>query len=95
MRHGFFILVAALVLGACGDDDPGYDNVAACQEWKALVKACGSVDLTVTTVCEDYDSSVTCDVTGYFTCLRDTFRCVKNTPVTSGWTTCKSQATCQ
>ncbi len=93
-----FVCLFSFGMLACGDDDGGSsaDNKAACEKWVKTI-SCGTFDATKSISCSAY-SSTACDISGYFDCLTNEFKCkdVSGTkiPDMSGWSKCTSKATC-
>ena len=74
------------------------DNQAACERWASSI-SCGQFDPQQTIPCSGYAQQTGCDLSGYFDCLTENFKCSDfggmKTPDASGWTKCTSLATCQ
>ena len=78
------LLIALLAL--CGPSCGSVDNQQACKDTLTKLK-CGTWDPTNALKCELYSSS-TCDMGGYWDCLAQNFKCVSNSPDTTGWSNC-------
>jgi hypothetical protein len=110
----FTALVFAGLLVACGGDDgnpsgpsgqeaigggaESIDNVAACNAWLDSLEGCGDFDASTVIDCSTYDTLTACDITPYFDCLTQNFKCSDvggtQVPDTSGWQQCLDKANC-
>ena len=92
MKKRLLPFFAALGLAACG----GPDNVATCKSFVQSAK-CGSVDISTQVNCDAY-ANTSCDISGYFDCLKTKYVCTSNgTYDTTKLATvgdCTAQATC-
>jgi hypothetical protein len=81
--------------GNVGGNNSGnsYDNVAACKAWVSSI-TCGSFDPSTVVQCDSY-ANLTCDISGYFDCLTQNFKCTNDIPDPSGLAACIDKAKCQ
>jgi hypothetical protein len=81
-----------------GDTNGGgsTDNVQACKDFYNGLQCGASFDASsYAATCSSYDeSSYPCDLSGYFNCLDDAFKCTNGVPDVSGWQGCSSKAVC-
>ena len=74
---------------ACG---PPRDSFTSCKEFRRSLE-CGAWDAAATVDCSKYEF-YTCDVSAFFDCEKESFKCVDGSPDTTGWAACVSKDTC-
>jgi hypothetical protein len=78
--------------GNDGNDGSGFDNVAACDNWRDGI-SCGDVDISQFLDCNTY-ADTACDVAEFFDCLDEVSSCVDGVYDNSRWPECSDLTTC-
>jgi hypothetical protein len=78
------------IVGTPTDSDTSQtvNNLQACETWRSTL-ICGTTDFTTVFDCSQV-AMLTCDISGYFTCLSQNFVCdeINGIPNTAGWANC-------
>lgn len=94
MKKLFILAATAAVLFAMTACGTSFDNEKACNDWKAKVSKCGATDVTTGVKCEVHKNVTTCDISSYFKCLTDNYKCTKDVADISKWPSCAAKAKC-